>query len=57
MRTLREAADGADHVTLRYAARALGLPWTRIPTLRATLAPTTLAPTAGAPSTPLLRLG
>ncbi|MEU6892644.1 DUF1152 domain-containing protein [Streptomyces sp. NPDC046557] len=47
MKTLREAADGADHVTLRYAARALGLPWTRIPALRATLAP----------NTPLLRLG
>ncbi|WP_051338440.1 DUF1152 domain-containing protein [Streptomyces flavidovirens] len=34
MKTLREAADGADHVTLRYAARTLGLAWTDIPALR-----------------------
>ncbi|MEU9376271.1 DUF1152 domain-containing protein [Streptomyces sp. NPDC048255] len=34
MKTLREAADGADHVTLRYAARTLGLTWTDIPALR-----------------------
>lgn len=46
MRTLREAADGADHVTLRYAARALDLPWTAIPSLREALGG----------DTPLLRL-
>lgn len=34
MKTLREAAGGADHITLRYAARALGLTWTDIPALR-----------------------
>ncbi|MET7622817.1 DUF1152 domain-containing protein [Streptomyces sp. NPDC005408] len=38
MKTLREAADGADHVTLRYAARTLGLTWTDIPALRDILA-------------------
>ncbi|MEV8309854.1 DUF1152 domain-containing protein [Streptomyces flavidovirens] len=37
MKSLREAADGADHVTLRYAARTLGLTWTDIPALRAIL--------------------
>ncbi|WP_217250686.1 DUF1152 domain-containing protein [Streptomyces sp. AC602_WCS936] len=37
MKTLREAADGADHVTLRYAARTLDLPWTAIPSLREVL--------------------
>lgn len=37
MKTLREAADGADHVTLRYAALTLGLTWKDIPALRATL--------------------
>ncbi|MEV6685427.1 DUF1152 domain-containing protein [Streptomyces sp. NPDC051130] len=46
MKTLREAAHGADHVTLRYAARTLGLAWTDIPALRTVL--TT--------HTPLLRL-
>ncbi|WP_405436443.1 hypothetical protein OG373_05965 [Streptomyces avidinii] len=46
MKTLREAADGADHITLRHAVRALGLTWTDIPALRAAL--TT--------DTPLLRL-
>ncbi|MFI7355866.1 DUF1152 domain-containing protein [Streptomyces avidinii] len=46
MKTLREAGDGADHITLRHAARALGLTWTDIPALRAAL--TT--------DTPLLRL-
>ncbi|MEV7612186.1 DUF1152 domain-containing protein [Streptomyces sp. NPDC089799] len=37
LKTLREAADGADHVTLRYAARTLGLAWTDIPALREVL--------------------
>ncbi|MYR41693.1 DUF1152 domain-containing protein [Streptomyces sp. SID5910] len=46
MKTLREAAGGADHVTLRYAARALDLPWTDIPSLREILGC----------DTPLLRL-
>ncbi|MER7192936.1 hypothetical protein [Streptomyces flaveolus] len=46
MKTLRDAADGADHVTLRYAARSLGLPWTDIPSLRMVLGS----------DTPLLRL-
>ncbi|MFG3153804.1 DUF1152 domain-containing protein [Streptomyces sp. NPDC048219] len=46
MKTLREAAGGADHVTLRYAARALDLPWTDIPSLREVLGC----------DTPLLRL-
>ncbi|MFC7816944.1 DUF1152 domain-containing protein [Streptomyces sp. NPDC057367] len=46
MKTLREAADGADHVTLRYAARALDLPWTAIPSVREALGG----------DTPLLRL-
>jgi hypothetical protein len=46
MKALREAADGADHVTLRYAARALDLPWTDIPSLREVLGS----------DTPLLRL-
>ncbi|MFF4445448.1 DUF1152 domain-containing protein [Streptomyces sp. NPDC001502] len=46
MRTLRDAADGADHITLRHAARSLGLAWTDIPALRALLAT----------DTPLLRL-
>ncbi|MFJ9197505.1 DUF1152 domain-containing protein [Streptomyces flaveolus] len=46
MKTLREAADGADHVTLRYAARTLDLPWTDIPSLREVLGS----------DTPLLRL-
>ncbi|MCX4694980.1 DUF1152 domain-containing protein [Streptomyces sp. NBC_01408] len=48
MKTLREAADGADHVTLRYAARALGLTWTDIPALRDVLGTGT--------GTPLLQL-
>ncbi|MET9831578.1 DUF1152 domain-containing protein [Streptomyces sp. NPDC006385] len=34
---IREAAQGAPHVTLRFAARALGLTWHRIPALRALL--------------------
>ncbi|MFD9409886.1 DUF1152 domain-containing protein [Streptomyces sp. NPDC059989] len=34
VKTLREAAEGADHLTLRYAARTLGLTWTDIPALR-----------------------
>ncbi|WDF43763.1 DUF1152 domain-containing protein [Streptomyces sp. T12] len=34
---IREAAQGAPHVTLRFAARALGLTWRRIPSLRALL--------------------
>ncbi|GHH43700.1 DUF1152 domain-containing protein [Streptomyces candidus] len=34
MKTLREAARGADHITFRYAARTLGLTWTDIPALR-----------------------
>ncbi|QOV33829.1 DUF1152 domain-containing protein [Streptomyces ferrugineus] len=34
---IREAAQGAPHVTLRFAARALGLTWRRIPALRALL--------------------
>ncbi|MFG2296450.1 DUF1152 domain-containing protein [Streptomyces sp. NPDC048603] len=34
MKTLREAAGGADHATFRYAARTLGLIWTDIPALR-----------------------
>ncbi|MEV6682479.1 DUF1152 domain-containing protein [Streptomyces erythrochromogenes] len=34
VKALREAADGAGHVTLRFAARALGLDWTDIPALR-----------------------
>ncbi len=46
MKTLREAAAGADHITLRHAARALGLTWTDIPALRTILAA----------DTPLLRL-
>ncbi|MFD7027421.1 DUF1152 domain-containing protein [Streptomyces sp. NPDC059917] len=37
MRTLRAAADGAEHLTLRHAARALGLTWSDIPALRALL--------------------
>ncbi|MFD3699220.1 DUF1152 domain-containing protein [Streptomyces sp. NPDC058646] len=47
VKSLREAAGGADHVTLRYAARVLGLTWTDIPALRDLLG-------TGAP---LLRLG
>ncbi|MFF4099025.1 DUF1152 domain-containing protein [Streptomyces sp. NPDC001903] len=47
MKILREAADGAEHTTLRHAARALGLTWTDIPALRALLGT----------DTPLLRLG
>ncbi|WP_079407030.1 DUF1152 domain-containing protein [Streptomyces sp. 3211] len=46
MKALREAAAGADHITLRHAARVLGLTWTDIPALRAALAT----------NTPLLRL-
>ncbi|MGW2583073.1 DUF1152 domain-containing protein [Streptomyces virginiae] len=46
MKSLHEAADGTDHLTLRHAARSLGLTWTDIPALRAVL--TT--------DTPLLRL-
>ncbi|WP_051774171.1 DUF1152 domain-containing protein [Streptomyces sp. NRRL S-237] len=46
MKALHETADGTDHITLRHAARALGLTWTDIPALRAVL--TT--------DTPLLRL-
>ncbi|MGW6987642.1 DUF1152 domain-containing protein [Streptomyces sp. NPDC054946] len=46
VKALREAADGADHITLRHAARSLGLAWTDIPALRAVL------PT----DTPVLRL-
>ncbi|MFG2622801.1 DUF1152 domain-containing protein [Streptomyces sp. NPDC048507] len=38
LKTLREAADGAGHITLRHAARTLGLTWTDIPALRALLA-------------------
>ncbi|MGC9539065.1 DUF1152 domain-containing protein [Streptomyces sp. UG1] len=34
---IREAAFGAPHVTLRFAARAIGLTWRRIPALRALL--------------------
>ncbi|PWK64549.1 hypothetical protein BCL76_115193 [Streptomyces sp. CG 926] len=37
VKALREAADGADHITLRHAARSLGLAWTDIPALRAVL--------------------
>ncbi|WP_420082091.1 DUF1152 domain-containing protein [Streptomyces sp. JL4002] len=46
LKTLRAAAPGADHVTLRYAARTLGLAWTDIPALRDVLGS----------GTPLLRL-
>ncbi|MFB6820768.1 DUF1152 domain-containing protein [Streptomyces virginiae] len=46
MKSLHEAADGTDHITLRHAARSLGLAWTDIPALRGVL--TT--------DTPLLRL-
>ncbi|MFI7349530.1 DUF1152 domain-containing protein [Streptomyces sp. NPDC049936] len=46
VKSLREAAGGADHLTLRYAARALGLTWRDIPALR----------TALGSHTPLLRL-
>ncbi|WP_328960383.1 DUF1152 domain-containing protein [Streptomyces virginiae] len=46
MKALHETADGTDHITLRHAARSLGLTWTDIPALRAVL--TT--------DTPLLRL-
>jgi hypothetical protein len=35
--TIRAAAQVAPHVTLRFAARALGLSWRRIPSLRALL--------------------
>ncbi|MFI1453073.1 DUF1152 domain-containing protein [Streptomyces roseus] len=45
-KTLREAADGADHLTLRHAARTLGLTWKDIPALRTLLGT----------GTPLLRL-
>ncbi len=34
---IRAAAQGAPHVTLRFAARALGLTWRQIPTLRGLL--------------------
>ncbi|MFF9982474.1 DUF1152 domain-containing protein [Streptomyces erythrochromogenes] len=34
VKALHEAADGAGHVTLRFAARTLGLDWTGIPALR-----------------------
>ncbi|NDZ76865.1 DUF1152 domain-containing protein [Streptomyces sp. SID10362] len=37
MKVLREAADGADHVTLRFAVRTLGLTWVDIPALRTVL--------------------
>ncbi|MFF0215320.1 DUF1152 domain-containing protein [Streptomyces vinaceus] len=37
MKALREAADGAAHMTLRHAARVLGLTWRDIPALRAAL--------------------
>ncbi|MFJ8011033.1 DUF1152 domain-containing protein [Streptomyces sp. NPDC096339] len=37
MKTLRQAAEGAEHVTLRYAARTLGLTWRDIPALRTLL--------------------
>ncbi|MFD8352684.1 DUF1152 domain-containing protein [Streptomyces coelicoflavus] len=37
MKVLREAADGAGHVTLRHAARTLGLTWADIPALRTVL--------------------
>ncbi|MEV7558335.1 DUF1152 domain-containing protein [Streptomyces sp. NPDC089795] len=37
MKALHAAADGADHITLRHAARALGLTWRDIPALRAVL--------------------
>ncbi|GHE26604.1 DUF1152 domain-containing protein [Streptomyces vinaceus] len=37
MKALREAADGAYHMTFRHAARVLGLTWRDIPALRATL--------------------
>ncbi|MER5728401.1 DUF1152 domain-containing protein [Streptomyces sp. NPDC002138] len=46
VRALRAAADGADHVTLRHAARTLGLTWADIPALRTVLST----------DTPLLRL-
>ncbi|MER5809541.1 DUF1152 domain-containing protein [Streptomyces sp. NPDC002033] len=46
VKTLREAAGGAGHVTLRHAARTLGLNWTDIPALRTLLAT----------DTPLLRV-
>ncbi|MER7734047.1 DUF1152 domain-containing protein [Streptomyces erythrochromogenes] len=46
LKALHEAADGAGHVTLRFAARALGLAWTDIPALRGLLGC----------DTPLLRL-
>ncbi|MFG2342306.1 hypothetical protein [Streptomyces yangpuensis] len=46
VKTLHEAAAGADHVTFRYAARVLGLAWTDIPPLRELLDS----------DTPLLRL-
>ncbi|MZE74140.1 DUF1152 domain-containing protein [Streptomyces sp. SID5789] len=46
VKSLREAAGGADHITLRYAARALGLTWRDIPALRTVLGS----------HTPLLRL-
>ncbi|MGW8630790.1 DUF1152 domain-containing protein [Streptomyces sp. NPDC055793] len=46
MKSLREAAGGADHITLRYAARTLGLTWRDIPALRTVLGS----------HTPLLRL-
>ncbi|MCX5175231.1 DUF1152 domain-containing protein [Streptomyces virginiae] len=42
MKALHETADGTDHITLRHAARSLGLIWTDIPALRAVL--TTDAP-------------
>ncbi|MEU4847317.1 DUF1152 domain-containing protein [Streptomyces gilvosporeus] len=34
LRNIRAAADGADHTTLRFAARTLGLTWADIPALR-----------------------
>ncbi|MFF4421555.1 DUF1152 domain-containing protein [Streptomyces sp. NPDC001549] len=51
MNTLREAAGGADHITLRHAARSLGLAWTDIPALRALLTTDTpLLPLASGPA-------
>ncbi|MFJ4776609.1 DUF1152 domain-containing protein [Streptomyces sp. NPDC088762] len=46
LKTLSEAADGARYVTLRYAARTLGLTWRDIPAVRGVLDT----------GTPLLRL-
>ncbi|MFI5669960.1 DUF1152 domain-containing protein [Streptomyces sp. NPDC051704] len=57
LKTLREAADGADHITLRHAARALGLTWRDIPALRAFLATDTplFSPGSTGADRPLVR--